>query len=90
MIDISGLDHARVLKALYERAQVQGLGVLQAVQGLLPLKEAEKLMAGSGYFDYLKGRVMKIEISGTQIDERLYDRDNGPGAAASAIEGLRK
>lgn len=50
-------------------------------------QEAEKHLDGSGdgYFDYLKGRVMKVSISGDSLDPRLYDRDNGQGAAARAL-----
>ena len=41
------------------------------------------------YFDYLKGRVMKVEINGSMLDARLYDRDNGPGAAKRVVDRLR-
>lgn len=37
------------------------------------------------YFDYLKGRVMKIDIAPDEIDTRLYNRDNGRDAAEDAI-----
>ncbi len=92
MIDISGLKHTDVLRVLYDRAQTQGTGVLQYTPELMTEKEAKIALSqqGSGRFDYLKGRVMKIRIAGIEIDERLYDRDNGPGAAAQAVEGLRK
>lgn len=41
------------------------------------------------YFDYLNGKVMKIDIALDTIDTRSYDRDNGKGAAQSAINKLR-
>ena len=39
-------------------------------------------------FDYLKGRVMKVNIGGDSLNESLYDRDNGDGAAAAALAPL--
>jgi hypothetical protein len=41
-------------------------------------------------FDYLFGRVMKVNLNGNSFEERLYDRDNGPGAAQDAVERVRK
>lgn len=41
-------------------------------------------------FDYLKGRVMKVNLSGDTLNEWGYDRDNGTGAAERAIASLRK
>lgn len=40
------------------------------------------------HFDYLHGRVMKVDITGDGLDPRLYDRDNGPGAARRALAHL--
>lgn len=52
--------------------------------------EAAELLKRTTYFDYLKGRVMKSDLSGDDFDPQLYDRDNGDGAAARVIEELRK
>lgn len=41
------------------------------------------------YFDYLQGRVMKIDLCGKGIESAGYDRDNGEGAVAQIIEVLR-
>jgi hypothetical protein len=52
---------------------------------------AEKLLGQTTYFDYLQGRVMKVDLSNNEeFDPWLYDRDNGQGAAAEVIEALRK
>ena len=32
---------------------------------------------------------MKVDINGDEFDPRLFDRDNGEGAAEKAIENLR-
>jgi hypothetical protein len=44
---------------------------------------------GNFYFDYLAGRVMKVNIEGDEFNPSLYDRDNGEGAAAKAIDSIR-
>jgi hypothetical protein len=90
MVDISGLPKAQVLAALYNRAIALGKGHLHYTPEDLPLEDAEALLAEGTYFDYLKGRVMKVDLSkDDSFEEHLYDRDNGPGAAAEAIAPLR-
>lgn len=41
------------------------------------------------FFDYLKGRVMKIDLSGDEVDTRLYNNDNGQGAAEETVQAIR-
>lgn len=89
MISIAGLDKVEVLRALYAAAKPQGMGYLHYTPGPLSREDAEAYLAHSSYFDYLNGRVMKVEISGDELSPRLFDRDNGEGAAALAIENLR-
>lgn len=92
MIDIKGLDKAEVLKALYDASHVQGMGFLQAVpDGYVTVELCRELLDRNpcAYFDYMHGRVMKVDLSGDSFDERLYDRDNGIGAAESVIRRLR-
>lgn len=92
-IDISKLDKAEVLAALYNASKQQGLGFMHArgreamtvEQARWELKEAE---AFGSYFDYLHGRVMKIDLKGDALHTGLYDRDNGPGAAAASLRHL--
>ena len=88
-IDITGLDRVAVLVALYGAARPQGMGFLQYVKGPLPLDEAQELLKRSFYFDYLKGRVMKVDLSSSTLDPWGFDRDNGAGAAARVIAELR-
>lgn len=96
-ISIAGLDKAKVLAALYNRAKPQGLGHLHYTPEPMTVEEARVLLtehAGDddrgAYFDYLIGRVMKVRIGGDELDPRLYDRDNGAGAAAAAIDAIRE
>lgn len=91
MINIKGLNKAEVLKALYDRSHVQGMGFLQAVpNGFVTVEHCEELLRETTYFDYLYGKVLKVDLSGDKFDERLYDRDCGIGAARRAINSLRK
>ena len=90
MINIKGLDKAKVLKALYDASHVQGMGFLQAVpEGTVTVDLCRKLLKQSTYFDYLYGRVLKVDLSGDEFDERLYERDNGRDSAARAIAFLK-
>ena len=90
MVDIKGLDKARVLKALYDHSHVQGSGFLQAVpDGVVTVEHCAGLLAKYSYFDYLHGRVLKVDLSGDEFDERLYDRDCGEGAAQRAVDSVR-
>jgi len=40
------------------------------------------------YFDYLYGKIMKVNLSGDEFSPTLYDRDNGEGSAFKAIKHL--
>lgn len=92
-INITGLDRAAVLASLFNNSQQQGMGFLQP-RGAQPLsiEEAAGILAANphGYFDYLHGRVLKVDLSGDDIDPWLYDRDNGQGALARAIDQVRQ
>ena len=94
MINIKGMDKAKVLAALYNHSIVQGLGVLQARPGDMTVADARRLIEdgkkrGSLYFDYVYGRVLKVDLSrDNEFDERLYDRDLGDGAAWAAIASI--
>lgn len=88
MINISDLDKAEVLCALYNQARPLGMGFLHYIPGDLSLEEARKLLTQQTYFDYLKGRVMKVDLRSGALDVRLYERDNGPFSALHALEEL--
>jgi len=84
--DIDGLDKVVVFRALYERAQPQGCSHLSFVPGPLRADEAQRLFdAHNGIFSFVKGRLLKVDLSGDDLDTAAYDRNNGPGAALAAI-----
>lgn len=89
LIDISRYPKAKVLAALYNNSRPLGLGYLQYKPGLMTEKEAEGLLRKTTYFDYLYGRVMKVDLSGNEFDPWLYDHDNGNGAAQRAIASIK-
>lgn len=89
-IDISTLDKASVLAALYNASRPLGMGFMQFDPKPMQPSEAAELLKQSTYFDYLKGRVMKLDFKGDQLYVGLYDRDNGDGAAQRAIEALQR
>jgi hypothetical protein len=86
MLNIKGLDKARVLVALYRGSKGKGMSFLDPMFGTdLTVEMARNLLSKTTYFDYLYGKIMKINLSGDRFDSRLYDRDNGYPAAEMAI-----
>lgn len=95
MISIKGLDKAEVLHELWKNSHSQGMSAMFCKEEL-SLEQCKELVKGinpnirdSGYFDYLAGRVMKIDLSTDEINPYLYDRDNYEGAAENVISKLR-
>ena len=98
MIDISRADKAQVLAALYNAARPNGMGFLHATPEDMTVEEARGILVNGDttdycrpqvtYFDYLRGRVMKVDLGGEKFNPFAYDRDNGEGAAARALEDV--
>lgn len=90
-VDISGLDKAEVLLALYHGTRAVGMGVLHDNSNF-SIDDAKNVVADSTrmYFDYVSGRPLKVNLSNSTFDPALYDRDAGPGTAAKVIECLRE
>jgi len=103
MVSIKDIDKAKLLAALYNRARPQGLGFLHFSPQDMTVEEARKQLE-EGYdhrkqfgefgskpmfFDYLNGRVMKVNLNGDKMDTWGYNRDNGEGVAEKIITSLR-
>lgn len=86
------MTHAEALRRLYNAACSLGRGKLSDnPMHIMSLDEAERIVAKSHRlnFDWLGGRVLKVILSEMPtLDVRLYDRDNGKGAAARALGAL--
>lgn len=89
-MNITGLKKSAVLATLYNASKPQGMGFMHYDSTAMTEAEAEKLLAMGTHFDYLKGRVMKIDLSEDELDTRLYNRDNGVDSAENAIAELKK
>ena len=89
MINIKGIDKAELLAALYNRSQPQGMGFLQVESNNMTKNEAQEILKQTTSFDYLKGRVMKVELKDDEMEEWLYDRDLGQGACQQVIDSLK-
>ena len=87
MIQTNPLTKAQVLATLYNASRPLGMGFLHYTPEPMSDKEAQEILnTGQDYFDYLKGRVMKISLKEDgQFEGGLYDRDNGAGAAQRAV-----
>lgn len=84
MINIKGLSKAEVLVCLYNALVTQK-------KGLITIKQAKKILSETTRIEYLHGKAIKIDLSSdTEFDERFYDRDNGIGSAARAIEKIKR
>ena len=93
MVNIKGLSKAKVLKALYDGSHYQGISLLGAVK-TFTLEDAHTTITvcasnGDLYFDYLHGKVLKVDLHGDEFNERLYYRDCGDGAAQRAIDSIK-
>ena len=87
-ISIEGLDKAKVLAGLYNGSRPLGMGFLHYDPVPMTEEEAQEILEQATDFDYLKGRVMKVDLSGVSSAPWLYDRDNGEGAAKPIIDAL--
>jgi hypothetical protein len=88
-VDIKGLDKATILAALYNHAKPLGLGMLHYTPEDMTIEKAQKLLDSSQtYFDYVQGRVMKVDLSSDELHTSLYNRDNGECAAEQIISAL--
>jgi hypothetical protein len=93
MVKTIGIPKWMVLKALYDHSRTQGMGRLQYRPEPMTEVQARQLTEGKRadalYFDYLQGRVLKVDLRKDEgFDEWLYDRDLGPGAAQRAIDSV--
>lgn len=96
MINISGLNKAEVLKALWEHSSTDGLTFLGAVtdlkNGTFTIKQARDIVESTQNlkFGYVCGHMINCDLSGDMLNETDYDGFCGEGTAQKAITRLRK
>ena len=89
MISIKGLSKADVLAVLYNASRPQGMGFRNYDPKPMTREQAQEILdQGDAHFDYLQGRVMKVNLSGDEFEEWGFDRDNGQGSAERAVKSL--
>lgn len=101
-VNIAGIDKAALLAALYNGSRPIGMGHLRAEAAAMTPEEAAEYVGDpktqdngqSGrmrlFFDYVKGRPLKVDLDGDILHTRLYNRDNGEGAAERVVAKLRE
>ena len=89
LIDISNKDKAEVLAGLYNNSHPQGMGIAQYDPAPMTTEIAKKILEQRQYFDYLKGRPLKINLEESIIRVGAYNYDNGKGLAQRVISNCR-
>ena len=90
VMNIEGKSKAAILAALYNASKPLGMGVFHYEPKDMTIEEAEELLKTQTYFDYHKGRVMKIDFSKDELYTGMYNRDNGEGKAEEIINSLQE
>jgi len=99
IINIEGINKARLLQALFNHSHQQGLGLLDESGAVdMTIEDAQSIVQKFVNsqdrwpltFDYLRGRVMKVNIDGDEFDSKRYDRDVGEGAAEAVVAAIRE
>lgn len=91
-IDISGIDRAELLAALYNGTSALGFGKMHDLGRDMTVEEARDILAkteGAFNFDYLLGRPLKMWIEDDKLFRPdLYDRDS-KRRCAEIVQELR-
>ena len=88
MINISKMNKAEVLATLYNNSQPLGMGILHYTPEDMTTDHASELLEITDKFDYLKGRVMKINLSSDILHTAAYNRDNCSSKSAEQVSDI--
>ena len=91
IVDISHKEKAAVFAALYNAARPLQLGYFNYTPDPMTIEEARKIIEELYplvFFDYFRGRVMKVCLMEDTVDTRLFDVNNGFGAGEQAIASV--
>lgn len=95
-VNIKDIPKNELLAALYNNSKPLGMGMLHYDPTPMTPDEAQNMiddLKNEGhdlFFDYVKGRVIKVDITGDEMRTGSYNRDIGVGAAERIVESLRK
>jgi len=84
------LEKANVLAALYNAAKPAFKQMSSYDPSPMTYKEAKQLTFSHSHFSHIKGRILLIIFIENSFNPKLYDKNNGEGAALKVIESLRK
>ena len=86
MIDITGIDKVKVLKALHDFSNESIVADCSR-----PLEDFQEIVKSYGevYFETLFGRVMQVYVFNDELDTLAYDIYNGKGTAQRAIDSIK-
>lgn len=87
-INIAGLDKAEVLAALFN-ATKSGDPVLDKLEKPMTKEEAEEILQQTYACDWVRGRPIKVVLSGDEFESTAYDCNNGESLAEKVINELR-
>ena len=87
-LDISGLDKVELLRRLHRGQSVAGFYAGNP-SFAPPFNAATAEDAVKDYIDYFCGRCIKTDISGDDVNPRMYDRDAGAGKFAQIVKEMR-
>lgn len=91
-LDIRGIDKNELLAGLFNASTPRGLGFIDPDNNKpMTAKDADAHLRENTttYFDYLNGRLIKIDIGGDYIETSRYDQCNGEGAAERVVNALK-
>lgn len=89
MVDIKGLDKARVLKALYDYADNQGTGRFGRCRTAVTVEVCKSMLERSWKIECAFGLFLKVDLSRDEFEESEYDTIYGEGAAQRAVDSIR-
>jgi len=80
MLDIKGMDKAKILAELYNAANSIDIDIIKHDATTMSIEEAKELLKKQKYFNVINGRILKVDLRSDILDTYLYDRNNGKGS----------
>lgn len=90
-VNIAGLDKADLLMRAFNASKQQDMSMMdQRGRQDMTIKQAREIAnQGPMNYDYLYGRVLKIDLTHDDVGTWAYNRDVGPGAFEKIVADMR-